>query len=164
MQKVVVVFFPVILSFPLCWCFLSNKNVPSFPHECQFYVHSYMTSKVILIYKAAVSRIGTLLSHVLTQPLLQGSMQVQHDWKTFESKNMALFQITAVIASHKSVTKARITALQILTHHLFSFNFILCCLEKKSVFLFREQNPPHPQSRSASYHRRNGNSDVCLCH
>lgn len=146
MQKVVVIFFfSVILSFS-CQCFLSNKNVFLFSHKCQFYVHSYCTSKVILIYKAAVSRIVTLLSHVLTHPFLQGSMQLQHNWKTFKLKNMALFPITAVIASHKSVTKARITALQISTLHLFSFRFILCCLEK-TLYFCTENKTLHTHSQ-----------------
>lgn len=69
---------------------------------------SYSTSKAILIYRAAVLGIVTLLSHVLACLFLQGTT---HNWKTFESENMALFPITAVILIHKSVTKARITAL-----------------------------------------------------
>jgi len=68
---------------------------------------SYSTSKAILIYKAAVLRIVTLLSHVFAYPVLQ----LQHNWKTFESKNMTLMPITSVIPIHKSVTKSRITAL-----------------------------------------------------
>lgn len=71
---------PMILFFFLC--FLS-KNVFSFSQKCNSYMLSYRTSEAIVIYKAAVLRTVTLLSHVLTCPFPQATAYLQQNWKTF---------------------------------------------------------------------------------